>query len=121
MLEAVGAKAMIPVLSVVLFAVVLFLFLRRRPPAPASPALDFAFNAKATSVAEIRRILDKAEADYKGKDPEAFHREMDNFVASLGAQYGGAPIPVLDAVKLLRKLERSVSVNPFLSHQDPSA
>ena len=119
-----SANAVIVLSAVVLFLLLLFLrllSLRGRPPAqaPAPVYLDLAFGAKTTNVEELRQMLEKAKANYKGKDPEAFGRAVDGFVVSLGAQYGGGQIPVVDAVKCLRKLERAAFANPFLPPQSP--
>jgi hypothetical protein len=122
MLEPMGAKVVLGALVVALFLCVLLLrvvFGGRRPPATSPAYFNLDFTAKTTNVEEIRQMLEKAKANYKGKDPEAFSRTIDGFVVSLRAQYGGQQIPVLDALESLRKLERATFVNPFLSPPDP--
>jgi len=64
-----------------------------------------ATEGKTISVESLREDMEKAKEQYKGKDREAFNREVDNFVDSLRAQYGDQ-IPVAEAFKLLQRLER---------------
>ena len=56
-----------------------------------------------TSIEEIRQRLEKAKAQYRGEDREAFARAIDSLVESLRAQYG-EQVPVADAAKRLREL-----------------
>ena len=55
------------------------------------------------SIEEIRQKLEDSRALYPGTDPQAFDRTVDNFVASLRAQYG-EDVPVVEVVKRLRAL-----------------
>jgi hypothetical protein len=61
---------------------------------------------KTTAIENVRQALEQAKADYQGQDREGFHRAMDEFVASLRAQYG-EQMPVADAMRRLEQLSRS--------------
>jgi hypothetical protein len=61
---------------------------------------------KTISVEALRKNFEKAKAEYKGSDHDAFNRKMDEFIESLRTQYGDQ-IPVSEAFKLLRNLERA--------------
>jgi hypothetical protein len=49
--------------------------------------------------------IEKAKADYQGRDREGFSRAADEFVASLRGQYGER-VPIPDAIRRVEEFAR---------------
>lgn len=61
-------------------------------------------------VARLRESLEKAKAEHKGSEREAFVRHVDSWIMRLEAQYGTA-IPIDEASRLLDELEAGIRVD----------